>query len=54
MADRDEIIAFCDDLLDIQSFGDYGPNGLQVPGRTEISRIGILPLPLWDSLRSSA
>ena len=28
----DEIIAFCDELLEIDSFEDYGPNGLQVPG----------------------
>lgn len=39
MADRDEIIAFCDELLEIESFGDYGPNGLQVPGRSEVGKI---------------
>jgi len=39
VADRNEIIAFCDELLEIDSFGDYGPNGLQVPGRTEIGRV---------------
>jgi dinuclear metal center YbgI/SA1388 family protein len=39
MADRDEILGFCDDLLDCASFEDYGPNGLQVPGRAEVSRI---------------
>ncbi len=39
MADRDEIIAFCDELLEIDRFGDYGPNGLQVPGRTEIGKV---------------
>ncbi len=39
MAPRDEIIAFCDELLDSPSFDDYGPNGLQVPGAREVSRI---------------
>jgi len=39
MAPRDEIIAFCDDLLDIDSFNDYGPNGLQVPGAAEVETI---------------
>jgi dinuclear metal center YbgI/SA1388 family protein len=39
MAGRDEIIAFCDELLDASSFEDYGPNGLQVPGRAEVSAI---------------
>ena len=39
MAGRDEIIAFCDELLDAEHFDDYGPNGLQVPGRREVSRL---------------
>jgi dinuclear metal center YbgI/SA1388 family protein len=36
MAGRDEIIAYCDELLDADGFADYGPNGLQVPGRREV------------------
>jgi dinuclear metal center YbgI/SA1388 family protein len=39
MANRDEITAFCEELLDVGSFEDYGPNGLQVPGRTEVSKV---------------
>ena len=39
MAQRDEIIRFCDELLDADSFGDYGPNGLQVPGATEVFKV---------------
>jgi len=39
VAARDEILAFCDELLDVSSFEDYGPNGLQVPGRAEVNRI---------------
>ncbi len=39
VASREEIIGFCDELLDSGSFGDYGPNGLQVPGRREVNRI---------------
>jgi dinuclear metal center YbgI/SA1388 family protein len=39
VADRDEIVRFCDGLLDAGSFSDYGPNGLQVPGRAEVSRV---------------
>jgi dinuclear metal center YbgI/SA1388 family protein len=38
MAQRDEILAFCDELLNSSSFEDYGPNGLQLPGRSEVSR----------------
>ncbi|MDX6653107.1 MAG: hypothetical protein QOJ38_1888 [Solirubrobacterales bacterium] len=39
MADRDEIIAFCDELLSAADFEDYGPNGLQVPGASAVERI---------------
>jgi dinuclear metal center YbgI/SA1388 family protein len=39
VADRDEIIAYCDELLDVGAFDDYGPNGLQVPGGREVRRI---------------
>jgi dinuclear metal center YbgI/SA1388 family protein len=39
VADRDEILAYCDKLLDCGSFEDYGPNGLQVPGQVEVSRV---------------
>jgi dinuclear metal center YbgI/SA1388 family protein len=34
-----EILGFCDELLDIGSFEDYGPNGLQVPGASEVTKI---------------
>jgi len=39
MAALTEIIAHLDELLEPQRFDDYGPNGLQVPGRDEVSRI---------------
>ena len=39
MAKRDEITAFCDKLLDVASFEDYGPNGLQVPGASEVTKV---------------
>ncbi len=39
MADRDELIAFLDELLDSPSFEDYGPNGLQVPGTREVRKV---------------
>jgi dinuclear metal center YbgI/SA1388 family protein len=34
-----EILGFCDELLDVGSFEDYGPNGLQVPGTSEVSKV---------------
>jgi dinuclear metal center YbgI/SA1388 family protein len=39
MAGRDEIVAFLDELLEVDSFTDYGPNGLQVPGAEEVSTV---------------
>ena len=36
---RDEIIAYLDELLDAGSFDDYGPNGLQVPGADEVEQV---------------
>jgi dinuclear metal center YbgI/SA1388 family protein len=39
MAHRDEIVAYLDELLEIGSFTDYGPNGLQVPGAEEVSLV---------------
>jgi dinuclear metal center YbgI/SA1388 family protein len=39
MARRDDIIDFCDELLDVAGFTDYGPNGLQVPGEQEVGKI---------------
>ena len=39
MADRDEILAFAHELLDLDAYPDYGPMGMQVPGAREVRRI---------------
>ncbi len=39
MARRDEIIAFADELLEIGSFRDYGPMGMQVIGAEEVTKV---------------
>jgi dinuclear metal center YbgI/SA1388 family protein len=39
MAVRAEIIDYCDRLLDAGGFADYAPNGLQVPGAEQVSRL---------------
>jgi dinuclear metal center YbgI/SA1388 family protein len=39
VADRDEILAFADELLDLQAYPDYGPMGLQVEGAREVRKI---------------
>ena len=39
MAQRDEIIAFADELLDVGSFRDYGPMGMQVVGADRVDKV---------------
>jgi dinuclear metal center YbgI/SA1388 family protein len=39
VADRDEIIAYANDLLDLDAYPDYAPMGMQVPGGREVRRI---------------
>jgi dinuclear metal center YbgI/SA1388 family protein len=39
MAQLQDIVAYCNQLLDIGSFDDYCPNGLQVEGRSEVGKI---------------
>ncbi|HKP21059.1 MAG TPA: Nif3-like dinuclear metal center hexameric protein [Thermoleophilaceae bacterium] len=39
MAQLTEVISYLDELLAIGEFQDYGPNGLQVPGAEEVSRV---------------
>lgn len=39
MTECAELVAYCNNLLDCNAFQDYCPNGLQVEGRREITRI---------------
>jgi dinuclear metal center YbgI/SA1388 family protein len=39
LADRDEILAFASELLDLDAYPDYGPMGLQVAGSREVQRL---------------
>ena len=39
MADRDEILAYASELLDLDAYPDYGPMGLQVAGTREVERL---------------
>jgi dinuclear metal center YbgI/SA1388 family protein len=39
VAQRDEIIAFADELLDAGSYRDYGPMGMQVVGAEQVTRV---------------
>lgn len=39
MVSRDELVNYCNGLLAIDNFKDYCPNGLQVEGKAQITRI---------------
>jgi dinuclear metal center YbgI/SA1388 family protein len=39
VAERDEILAYAHELLDLDAYPDYGPMGMQVPGAREVKRI---------------
>ena len=39
MASRDEILAFANEYLDLASYSDYGPMGLQVIGSADVTQI---------------
>lgn len=39
MASRDEIVAYANELLDVDAWPDYGPMGMQVVGADEVRRI---------------
>ena len=39
MARRDEIVAWADEFLDLASYPDYGPMGLQVVGAPEVHKL---------------
>lgn len=39
MAKRDDILDYIDERLDVGAFKDYGPQGLQIAGREDVSKI---------------
>lgn len=41
MARRDEIVSYLDEILEVSTFRDYGPNGLQVQGKEEVQRVAV-------------
>ncbi len=39
MVRLDKLVSYCDELLSVAKFHDYAPNGLQVEGRADITRL---------------
>ena len=40
-ASRDDIVKYLDEYLDVQGIRDYGPMGLQVVGKAEVTRVAV-------------
>ncbi len=38
---RDELVAYLDDLLAIHTIADFGPQGLQIEGRDEVTKLAV-------------
>jgi dinuclear metal center YbgI/SA1388 family protein len=38
---RDDLVRFVDELLDVHSIPDYGPQGLQVEGKPEVRKVAV-------------
>lgn len=53
-ARRDEIVRFCDELLDVAAFEDYGPNGIQVPGADRVTKVATGVSANLETLRGGA
>ncbi len=53
MIKRDELTNFLNQLLNIESFSDYGPNGLQIEGKEEIKKIAFAVSATRDSVEKS-
>jgi dinuclear metal center YbgI/SA1388 family protein len=51
VATADEIVSFCDELLEVDAFEDYGPNGRQVPGAGEVNMVATGVTPTLEMLR---
>lgn len=39
MASRQEMLAWCDEMLQVGLYKDYAPNGLQVEGTSQIDKM---------------
>lgn len=48
-----ELKLYLNDLLNITQFSDYGPNGLQIEGRTEIEKIAFAVSATKDSIEKA-
>lgn len=50
---RNELVNYLNDLLEIDNFKDYGPNGLQVEGKEEIQKVAFAVSATIDSVEKA-
>ena len=53
MVSQDELNDYLQDFLEVARFSDYGPNGLQVAGRTSLSKLAFAVSATKDSILQS-
>lgn len=54
MVDKNEIVEFCNKTLDLHSFPDYGPMGLQFSGSEQVNKIACAVSVSKDVIRRAA
>lgn len=50
---RDQLESFLNKLLDVNNFQDYGPNGLQIEGKSEIKRIAFAVSATYETVNKA-
>lgn len=53
MINRDELVNYCNELLQIKDYQDYGPNGLQIQGQTKIEKIAFAVSATYESIHKA-
>ncbi len=51
---RHELVHYLNDLLEVQKFSDYAPNGLQVEGKVEVQKVAFAVSATLDSAQKAA
>ncbi len=54
MVRRDELVGYVNELLQVDGFRDYAPNGLQVEGRDEIRRLATAVTASYAAMEAAA
>lgn len=53
MIERNELTKYCNNLLGIYEYNDYGPNGLQIQGKEKIQKIAFAVSATFESIQKA-